>query len=133
MAASDGHGASRHSLRILVVDDLRDTADSMARLLALWGHETRTAYDGASALAVLGQFQPNIVLLDVAMPGMDGITVVQSMREAKVKQPRLIAVSGLADEHHRRLALTAGFDDYLAKPVPAEILRAALAGPRPNE
>jgi len=56
MAASDGHGASRHSLRILVVDDLRDTADSMARLLALWGHETRTAYDGASALAVLGQF-----------------------------------------------------------------------------
>ena len=115
--------------RILIVDDNQDAADSLAMMLALDGHEVRQTYAGAPALACLREFRPDVVLLDIGLPGMDGYEVARRIRE----QPdgasvRLIALTGYGQESDKSRTRAAGFDEHLIKPVELRNLHQALAG-----
>ena len=105
-------------LRVLVVDDNRDCADSLSTLVNLWGFNARTAYDGAAALAMMGLHHPDVVLLDLSMPRMDGCHMARQMRrQTRFEQTLLIAITGWTDQAHRLLCDEAGFDHYLLKPI----------------
>jgi PAS domain S-box-containing protein len=108
---------------ILIADDNVDAADSLAELLRLEGYEVHVAYDGAEALATFARVDPDAALLDVGMPHVSGLEVVRTIRQ----QPRgqratLIAVTGWGQEQDRRLALEAGFDHHLTKPMQPEVI-----------
>ena len=121
-------------LRVLVSDDSMDVADSLAMLVRLWGHEVCVAYDGVEALRMASAYQADVVVLDVAMSGLDGFQLARELRQhPRVKDALLIAVTGYADEAHRLLGEAAGFDHYLVKPVGAIDLHALLGGQACNE
>jgi CheY-like chemotaxis protein len=114
--------------RILVTDDNRDAAQSLALMLELDGHEVRTAYDGIEALEVAEVFRPEIILLDVGMPRLDGYETARRLRQ----QPwgsalRLIALTGWGQEKDKSKAKEAGFDHHLVKPVDPEVLQRLLS------
>jgi len=114
--------------RVLVVDDNRDAADSLAMLLKFSGHDVRVAYDGAEALDIAREFQPTTALLDIGMPGMDGYSVARRIRE----DPRfggvaLIALTGFGQEQDRLRSLSAGFDHHLTKPADLNVLERLFA------
>jgi signal transduction histidine kinase/ActR/RegA family two-component response regulator len=114
--------------RILVVDDNRDAADSMAMMLQMMGHETHTAYDGLEALQTAAGFRPVVVLLDIGLPKINGYEVARHMREQPWgKGVALIALTGWGQEEDKRRALEAGFDHHLTKPVQAAALEKLLA------
>ena len=113
--------------RILVVEDHADLRESFALLLQSQGHEVHTAADGPSALLVVPKLRPEVVLLDLGLPGMDGFTVARRLREAIREPMMLIAVSGYGEESDRRRAAEAGFDHHLLKPVDFDRLEALLA------
>ena len=120
--------ARNRRLRILVVDDLADAADSLAILLRILGHEVRTAYDGAAALIAAEQFQPHAILLDIGLPRLNGYQVAQRLRQIDTLQSAcLIAISGYGRESDVEQAYQAGFDLHLLKPVTADRLTTALA------
>ncbi|MGW8391469.1 MASE4 domain-containing protein [Pseudoduganella sp. HUAS MS19] len=104
--------------RVLVVDDNRDAATSMAALLQAAGHQVREAHDGKEGLRLAFEFEPEVVLLDLGMPGMSGFDVARELR-GRIAQPgpRIIAVTGWGQESDRRLTREAGFDFHLTKPV----------------
>jgi CheY-like chemotaxis protein len=115
-------------LRVLVVDDDADTRDTTACLLRMWGHRADTAGDGASALALAGSLVPDVVVLDIGLPRMDGYRVARRLRE----QPALAGVyvlcmTGFAGDADRALALEAGCDEHWPKPVEPDRLRDLLA------
>jgi PAS domain S-box-containing protein len=129
-AGSAGGGAESKTagVRVLVVDDNVDSAESMALLLSLDGHDVRTAFDGPGALAVAAEFRPEAVLLDIGLPGMDGYEVAKQMRGLPGLQKALmIAVTGYGQADDRARSKAAGFDHHLVKPVDPEILSALLA------
>lgn len=104
--------------RILVVDDNRDSADSLARLLQLLGHQTEIAYDGPSAVESADEFRPEVVLLDVGLPGLDGFEVARRIRaQAWGKDLMLIAATGWGQAEDRRRSREAGFDHHMVKPI----------------
>lgn len=106
------------SLRILIVDDNRDAADSLAMLLRTTGNDIRTAYDGLEAVQVASEFRPEVVLLDIGLPKIDGHEVAQRIRqETWGRQMCLIAVTGWSDETDRARSRAAGFDYHLVKPL----------------
>ena len=116
--------------RVLVVDDNRDAADSLALLLRLDGHDVRVEYGGAAALAALAEpaaWRPAALLLDVGMPGIDGLEVARRIRAAEAPQPMLIALTGWGQDSDREGTLAAGFDHHLVKPVDLAALQALLA------
>jgi CheY-like chemotaxis protein len=114
-------------LRILVVDDNVDSAESMALLLGLGGHEVRTSHDGPGAIEAAGAFQPHAVLLDIGLPGMTGYEVARVLREQPgMESAVLIALTGYSQEEDRRTALEAGFDHYLVKPTDLDALKALI-------
>jgi signal transduction histidine kinase/CheY-like chemotaxis protein len=116
------------SRRILLVDDNKDAADSMAILLRLSGHEVRTAYDGQSALAQARIQVPEVVICDISMPDMGGLELARHLRqEPHMGDALLVALSGYAQEEDRRRSQDAGFNAHLAKPVRLESLKALLA------
>ena len=116
------------ALRILVVDDYQDCADSLAMLLESSGHVVKTAYDGASAIVLAHEFKPNVVLLDIAMPEMDGYEVARRLLSQLLdSRMHLIAVTGYGKRHDMIRAYEAGFDCHLLKPVDANTLKAVLA------
>jgi CheY-like chemotaxis protein len=104
---------------VLVVDDNVDSAESLAVLLKMEGHEVRMAHDGPSALVLAREYRPEIVLLDIGLPaGMDGYEVAQRLRP--VAGPAgvvLVALTGYGQDEDRRRAVQAGFDHHLVKPV----------------
>jgi len=109
--------------RILIADDNVDTADSLAELLRLEGHEVHVAYDGAAALKTFARVNPDAALLDVGMPQVSGLEVVRAIRQQPSGQrATLIAVTGWGQERDRRLALEAGFDHHLIKPILPEVV-----------
>ena len=120
--------------RILVVDDNRDSANSLAMLLRLFGNEVQTAYDGKQALVVAGAYQPDVVLLDIGLPGMNGYEVAREMRALPaLAHTMLVALTGFGGEQNRRDAREAGFDVHLVKPVELPSLQALLAAsPQPS-
>jgi PAS domain S-box-containing protein len=107
----------QESLRVLVADDNRDAADSLQRVLALYGHEVRVVYDGREALQVGQEFRPRVAVLDIGMPGTDGYEVARSFRRKLGVEVKLVALTGWGQEADRRRALDAGFDHHLTKPV----------------
>jgi len=104
--------------RVLVVDDNRDAADALALLLQHNGHETFVAYDGAEAFAAADQYRPDVMLLDIGLPGMNGHDVCRQMRQQPWgKRIRMIALTGWGQEDDRQKSREAGFDGHLVKPV----------------
>jgi CheY-like chemotaxis protein/two-component sensor histidine kinase len=114
--------------RVLVVDDNVDAARTLAEALGGWGHEVEIAHDGASALDRVLRRPPQVVLLDIGLPGMDGYAVAQRLREAGVSDLLLIALSGYGQAADRERTRRAGFHDHLVKPVDLVSLAALLAG-----
>ncbi len=110
---------------ILIVDDHEDSAEMMAELLRREGHRVRTAWDAFRALQLLEDEPATVVLLDIAMPGMDGYGLAREIKE-KYGQSKLIAISGFTGEQHRERALKSGIDETLTKPVKVERLLPVL-------
>ena len=114
--------------RVLVVDDNADAAEMMHELLASAGHETALAFDAATALEVAGSFKPDVALLDIGLPGMDGYELARRLRnEPGLEALYLIAVTGYGQDSDRALARAAGFDHHLVKPVGFEKLAPLLS------
>jgi signal transduction histidine kinase len=114
--------------RVLVVDDHHDAGDSLATLLRLLGHQVRVAYEGASALEAARIFHPQIALLDIGMPGMDGIELGRRLRgEPELDAMLMIALTGYGREEDRRRSSEAGFNAHLVKPVDIAALNALIA------
>ena len=110
--------------RVLVVDDNRDAAESLADLVAMLGHVSEVAFDGPSAVERARASRPDVVLCDIGLPGMDGYAVARALRMEHGAGIRLIAVSGYAQSEDVRRAREAGFDTHLAKPPdPLDIAR----------
>ena len=106
------------SRRVLVVDDNRDAVESLSMLLRLLGADVRTAYDGPNALSLLEQFVPDVILLDLGMPGMDGLEVARRIRkQPALDEVKLIALSGWGQDADRVRSRAAGFDHHLVKPA----------------
>jgi signal transduction histidine kinase len=104
--------------RILIVDDNRDSADSLAMLLHMLGHEVRTAYDGEDGLHAAQQFSPDIVLLDIGLPRLSGLETAQRMRrDLGLRDALLIAMTGYGQDEDKRRSQEAGFNAHLVKPV----------------
>jgi CheY-like chemotaxis protein len=117
-----------HALTILVVDDNRDAADSLAKLLRAWGHEVWTAYDGLQAIDVAREKRPLVALVDIALPKIDGYQVAQRLsRDQWGRTMTLVAVTGMGRDGDKERAIAAGFDEHLTKPIDYEVLRAILA------
>lgn len=113
-----GSQARPRSPRLLVVDDNRDAADSLALLLGLWGYRPQVAYDGPSALDLIRAECPDGVLLDLGLPGIDGFQLAAAVRERSDRTgTAVIAVTGYGTRAHRERARAAGFDHFLIKPV----------------
>lgn len=105
-------------LRVLVVDDQHFIADQMTSLLRAYGHEVQTAYDGPSALRAAPGFRPDVVLLDIGLPGMDGYEVARRLRQEEAPRDTvLVAMTGYGQEDDRRRSREAGFDHHLLKPA----------------
>jgi CheY-like chemotaxis protein len=118
-------------LRVLVVDDDHDCADSLSTLVHRWGHDVQTAYNGAAALEMMGSRQPDVALVDLAMPEMDGCQMVRHLRrQTRFNHTLLIAITGWVDQVHRLLCDEAGFDLYLIKPIELADLEKLLLGER---
>ena len=116
------------SLRIMIVDDNRDAADSLASLLELDGHETQVAYNGDTALKRAPQFRPALVLLDIGLPGMDGYEVARQLRAAPATAAAgLVAVTGYGRVEDERRTRDAGFDAHLVKPIDLACLERIIA------
>ncbi|WP_078032604.1 ATP-binding protein [Massilia sp. KIM] len=122
-AAPDTHHASARPLRVLVADDNLDAAETLCSLLAMAGHETRTAYDGVHALEVAAGFRPDLVFLDIGMPRMDGYEAARRMRQLPgMEKVMLAALTGWGAAEDRARSREAGFDHHLLKPaMPAEV------------
>ena len=114
--------------RILVVDDNIDAAESLALMLGYLGHETIVAHDGPSTLEAAAAFQPELVLLDIGLPGLDGYEVARRLRaERTLRGAILVALTGYGQEEDRRRARRAGFDHHLTKPVDHDRLITLIA------
>jgi len=123
-----GGGAATSPLRVLVVDDNLDAADSLAALLEVLGHTTAVAHDGAQGLQAARGFVPDLVFLDIGLPGMSGYEVAREIRRtAALRKVVLIALTGWGSQSDQRQSQEAGFDQHLTKPVSLEALEQALA------
>jgi CheY-like chemotaxis protein len=113
--------------RILVVEDNVDSAEAMLLLLRQSGHEVMTVNDGAEAVGVARVFRPDVILLDIGLPGMDGYELAGKLRGmAETRDARMIAVSGYGQQKDRQRSTDAGFDLHLVKPVDPSRLREAI-------
>jgi PAS domain S-box-containing protein len=110
-------------MRVLVVDDNRDAADSLRMLLESAGQDARAVYDGVSALELAESFRPEVILLDIGMPSMDGYQVARALRKrADAPQPTIAALTGWGQDSDKKKTREAGFDHHFTKPVAADDL-----------
>jgi CheY-like chemotaxis protein len=110
-----------------VVDDEADIRDAIRALLEGWGHSVEVAADGQAGYELVVASRPDVALLDIGMPKMDGYTAAQEIRdELGPETPRLVAMTGFGREQDREKARRAGFDAHLTKPAPPRLLRRAL-------
>ena len=131
-ATSAGGRAPGRNLKVVVVDDNRDAAGSLAMLLELLGHDVRVAYDGDAAVRIAGEFHPDLALLDLGMPNVSGYEACRRMRsEPWGTRMTIIAVTGWGQEEDRRQSADAGFDHHLVKPVSPDTLESLPSLLRP--
>ncbi len=120
----DSGAGPRGPRRVLIVDDNEDLASLMSELLQVHGHTVETAHEGRAALDLAATFEPDIALLDIGLPGMDGYELAREMGKLRQGSIRLIAITGYAQETDRHLSHQAGFSGHLVKPVdPATLAR----------
>jgi signal transduction histidine kinase/ActR/RegA family two-component response regulator len=130
-AAEDGDAA--HGRTVLVVDDNRDLAESLAMVLRLWGHDVSVAYDGAAALEAARTHPPEVILLDIGLPVLDGYQVARRLRQERgLERARIVAITGYGREEDRQKAREAGFDVHLVKPVDPKDLQEILTDDVPE-
>jgi len=128
MPTTDGETSSRR-LQVLVVDDNKDAADSLGMLVRLGGHEAHVVYSGQLAILKAEKQTPDVVLLDIGLPRMDGYQVVQWLRNRPdTKDALIIAITGFDRTSDRERSKEAGFDLHLVKPVDSEKLVRLLNG-----
>lgn len=131
--ASDGiantlRTQAAHKSRILVVDDNEDSATSLAAMFEILGHEARAVFDGIAAVETAESFRPDVVILDIGLPKMNGLAAACKIRgESWGQAMLLIAVTGWGDEKDRRQSAAAGFDLHFVKPVDPAALENVLA------
>jgi CheY-like chemotaxis protein len=119
--------------RVLVVDDNRDAADSLARLIQTYGHEAKAVYDGSAALEETETFEPDMALVDIGMPGMDGYETVTELRKRRGQVHLIVvAVTAWSRDEDKLRAYESGFDLHVAKPMSAEKLKELLKLLDPN-
>jgi CheY-like chemotaxis protein len=119
---------AKRRLRIVVADDDRDAVLTLASVLGHEGHEIREVYRGSEVLRMVREFDPDVALIDISMPGMTGYDVAREIRQLFGKlRPTLIAVTGWKKTSDKILAQIAGFDHHLAKPFETDVLLALLA------
>jgi CheY-like chemotaxis protein len=117
------HSAKHHSRRVLVIDDDLDGMQTLATLLRHMGHEVEFAINGSAGLEAAQRMEPEFVLLDLNLPGMDGFEVARRLKGARAApRPRIIAITGYSGEDYRRRSLAAGCEQHLVKPVDSETL-----------
>ena len=117
-AQETGHPPPGMGRRVLIVDDNRDFADTLAALLTSSGHEVRIAYDGAAAIPLAAEYRPGVVLLDIGLPGVDGYEVARQLRNSRgLESVTIVAVSGYGQPALLRRSQDAGFDFHLVKPI----------------
>ena len=125
VASTNGHtnGTSSHPRRVLIVDDNQDGATSLAGILELSGHSTQTTHDGEEAIRVAESFRPDVVLLDIGLPKLNGYETCRRIREQPWgRDMLLVAVTGWGAESYRQRSREAGFDSHVVKPVDSEEL-----------
>jgi CheY-like chemotaxis protein len=121
------------TLRILIVDDNQDAANSLGMVLDMMQIDNRITYNGEDAIALVGDYAPAAILLDIGMPGMDGYEVARRIRLAGHEDVLLVAVTGWSQVEDRQKSRAAGFDHHLSKPVDLDGLHALLSKvPRPT-
>jgi len=120
-------GVRAESRRVLVVEDDPDSAQSLAMLLQIWGHRVEIALDGRQALDAARSFGPEIVLLDIGIPGLDGYEVAERLRSEHGSGLKLVALTGYGREDDRQRSRDAGFDRHMTKPLEPPCLRDMLA------
>jgi CheY-like chemotaxis protein len=126
--AAEGAARTQRRLRILVADDERDQVTTLAAILQDEGHEVREVYRGSEVLHMVRDFDPDVALIDIGMPGMSGYEVARELRQEFGKlRPLLIAVTGWKQSSDRILARLAGFDFHLAKPFESAALLSLIA------
>jgi signal transduction histidine kinase len=126
----DAAGKAAPTRRVLVVDDNVDSADSMAELLRVWGHEVQAVHNGSEALAAAPGFRPEVALLDIDMPDMSGYELARQLRTRDgLSGTVFVALTGYGQDEDRRRSAEAGFRAHLVKPVDPETLRQLLATP----
>lgn len=129
MPAKPAHAESA-ARRILIVDDNVDAGETLGDLVSLWGHEVQVVHSGPAALAAAPAFQPEVVLLDISMPGMDGYEVARGLRaDSRLEGVTLYALTGYGQEEDRRRSREAGFHGHLTKPVDPDTIRKLLERP----
>ena len=116
-AAKGGENGEVMARRVLLVDDNVDSADSLAELLRLWGHEVRAAHDASQALAVARTSRPDVAVLDIGMPDMNGYEVARLCGRGRPKGTAFVALTGYGQDGDRRRSAEAGFRAHLVKPV----------------
>jgi CheY-like chemotaxis protein len=127
-AAGGGVPARKRLLRVLIVDDLRDCADSLAILVRAWGHDPSVSYGAVAALVVAQAGQPDVVLMDLGLPGMDGFALARRLRQQAADRDVLfVAATGFADANTRQRCLVEGFSYFLPKPFDLDLLQDLLA------
>jgi PAS domain S-box-containing protein len=114
-------------VRVLVVDDNVDAADSIAMLLSLQGHDVRSVHGAHEALDTAQSFHPHLVLLDIGLPGMDGYEVARRLRSQQIESMRIVAITGYGQPSDRDRTRKAGFDQHLVKPIDPDMLNVVLA------
>ncbi|HZU34598.1 MAG TPA: response regulator, partial [Gemmataceae bacterium] len=129
-AVANGASSARpagQQRRVLIIEDNRDAADMLRLVLESQGHEVRSAYNGPDGVRLANEWQPEVVLCDIGLPGLDGYAVAATLRrQPATAQARLVAITGYGGEENRRRALQAGFDQHLTKPVSPEQLQETL-------
>jgi CheY-like chemotaxis protein len=109
--------------KVLIVEDNLDTAEALRVLVDLWGHEVRVAFNGIEGLAMAQEWQPDVVLCDIGLPGLDGFGVARALRSTGA---RLIAITGYGSDGFHRTALASGFERVLVKPADIDELEELL-------
>jgi CheY-like chemotaxis protein len=117
--------------KVLVVDDNADAAATLATLLSRLGHEVETAHDGPAAVAAARRLRPDVIFLDIALPGLDGFRVAEEIRaDPSFVRTLIVAVTGLASNQDRVQAHNAGIDVYLIKPVDTRFIESFVGDAR---